>query len=125
AILRPGRNVTWLVLIALLVVFTVWVDLPTNPGFRVDTNGDGLYDIDRDIEIRQGLDLAGGVKVLLEADLPEGQSPPAGAMEQVRRIVENRIDALGALEPVVQLQGEQRLIVELPGLEDPESAVEL
>ncbi len=125
AVFRPERHVTWLVLIALLVAFTIWVDLPNNPGLRLDTNGDGLYDIDRDIEIRQGLDLAGGVKVLLEADLPEGQSAPAGAMEQVRRIVENRIDALGALEPVVQLQGEQRLIVELPGLDDPESAVEL
>lgn len=123
--LRPGRHATWLVLIALLVAFAIWVDLPNNPGIRLDTNGDGVYEIDRPIEIRQGLDLAGGVKVLLEADLPEGETPPAGAMAEVRRIVESRIDALGALEPVVQQQGEQRLIVELPGFEDPEAAVEL
>lgn len=124
-VFRPERHITWLVLIALLVSFTVWVSLPNNPGIRVDLNGDGEYEIDTPIEIRQGLDLAGGVKVLLEADLPEGQTPPPGAMEEVRRIVESRIDALGALEPVVQLQGEQRLIVELPGFENPESAVEL
>lgn len=124
-VLRPGRHLTWLVLIAFIVAFTVWTVLPTNPGFRLDTNGDGEYEIDRDIVVRQGLDLAGGVKVLLEADLPSGENPPPGTMDEVRRIVESRIDALGALEPIVQLQGERRLIVELPGLDDPESAVEL
>jgi protein-export membrane protein SecD len=84
-----------------------------------------VYEIDRPIAVRQGLDLAGGLKVLLEADLPEGENPSPGAMEEVRRIVDDRIDALGALEPVVQLQGDRRLIVELPGYEDPESAVGL
>ncbi|HOA24821.1 MAG TPA: protein translocase subunit SecD [Aggregatilineales bacterium] len=125
AVFRPGRHVTWLVIIAFIVAFAVWTALPNNPGFRLDIDGDGELEIDRDIEVRQGLDLAGGVKVLLEADLPDGQSPPPGAMDEVRRIVESRIDALGALEPIVQLQGESRLIVELPGLDDPESAVEL
>ncbi|HLV44208.1 MAG TPA: hypothetical protein VKY39_04590, partial [Aggregatilineales bacterium] len=125
AVLRPGRHVTWLVVIAFITAFAVWTALPNNPGFRLDIDGDGEYEIDRDIVVRQGLDLAGGVKVLLQADLPGGQSPPPGAMDEVRRIVESRIDALGALEPIVQLQGESRLIVELPGLDDPESAVEL
>ncbi len=125
AVIRPNRHVIWLVLITLLVAFAVWVSLPTNPGFRVDFNRDGVYEIDRPIVVRQGLDLAGGLKVLLEADLPEGESPAPGAMAEVRRIVDDRIDALGALEPVVQLQGDRRLIVELPGYEDPESAVEL
>ncbi|HEC21736.1 MAG TPA: protein translocase subunit SecD [Chloroflexi bacterium] len=125
AVIRPNRHVTWLVIIILLTAFAVWVSLPDNPGIHIDTNGDGEYEINKEIAIRQGLDLAGGVKVLLEADLPEGETPPPGAMNEVRRIVEARIDSLGALEPVIQLQGERRLIVELPGYEDPESAVEL
>jgi protein-export membrane protein SecD len=124
-VLRPDRNITWLLLIALMAAFAVWVSLPNNPGIHLDTNGDGEIDIDSEIAIRQGLDLAGGLKVLLEADLPPDEELKAGAMDEVRRIVEDRIDSLGALEPVVQLQGERRLIIELPGYEDPENAVSL
>ncbi len=118
AVFRPNRHITWLTIIALLIAFSVWVALPNNPGIAL---GAGY----KPIAIRQGLDLAGGVKVLLEADLPEGDAPPIGSMEEVRRIVTDRIDALGALEPVVQLQGERRIIVELPGYEDPQAAVDL
>ena len=122
---RPSRHVSWLAMVALLTAFAAWVSLPNNPGIHLDTNGDGVPNININIAIRQGLDLAGGVKVLLEADLPEGTDLPAGAMNEVRHIVESRIDSLGALEPVIQLQGERRLIVEIPGYEDPESAVNL
>jgi protein-export membrane protein SecD len=125
AVVRPNRHVTWLVVILSLTAFAVWCSLPDNPGIRLDLNGDGTYEIDKPIAIRQGLDLAGGLKVLLEADLPAGQDPPAGAMAEVRRIVSDRIDSLGALEPVVQQQGSRRLIVELPGYQDPERAVSL
>jgi protein-export membrane protein SecD len=115
----------WLVLITFMTAFSVWASLPNNPGIRVDFNGDGTYEIDKPIVIRQGLDLAGGLKVLLQADVPPDTSLPRSSMEEVRRIVENRIDALGALEPVVQLQGDRRVIIEIPGYEDPESAVSL
>jgi protein-export membrane protein SecD len=123
--LRMSRHLAWLILIALLVALSVWISLPTNPGIHLDVNGDGVNEFYKEIAIRQGLDLAGGLKVLLEADLPEGEDPPSGSMEEVRRIIENRIDSLGALEPVVQLQGDRRILIELPGYEDPESAVSL
>ncbi|GAB4475005.1 MAG: protein translocase subunit SecD [Anaerolineae bacterium] len=125
AVFRPGRQITWLVIIALIAALAIWISLPNNPGVHVDLNGDGELDIDRTIAIRQGLDLAGGLQVLLEADLPPGESPPAGALDETRRIIEQRVDSLGALEPVIQVQGDRRIIVELPGYEDPESAVEL
>ncbi len=78
----------------------------------------------RDIALRLGLDLQGGLQVLLAADVPEGQELDAASMETARRIVENRVNALGLTEPVVQAQGERRIIVELPGIENPEQAVE-
>ncbi|NDJ52741.1 MAG: protein translocase subunit SecD [Chloroflexi bacterium] len=124
-IMQAERRVVELVLILSLAAFATWVSLPNNPGLYIDINGDGVGEIDRDVEIRQGLDLAGGVQVLLETDLDEGQALPDGALDEARRIIESRIDALGALEPVVQVRGERRIIVELPGYEDPESAVEL
>jgi protein-export membrane protein SecD len=77
----------------------------------------------RDIALHLGLDLQGGLKVLLAADPPEGQEFEAGSMETARRIVENRVNGLGLTEPVVQAQGERRIIVELPGIENPEQAV--
>ncbi len=78
----------------------------------------------KDIALRLGLDLQGGLKVLLAAQAPEGQEIEPGSMEEVRRIIESRVNALGLTEPVVQAQGERRIIVELPGIEDPEMAVE-
>jgi len=78
----------------------------------------------RYIALRLGLDLQGGLQVLLAADAPEGQEVDAASMEAARRIVENRVNSLGLTEPVVQAQGERRIIVELPGIENPEQAVE-
>jgi protein-export membrane protein SecD len=78
----------------------------------------------RDIALRLGLDLQGGLKVLLAADPPAGQEYEPGSMETARRIVENRVNSLGLTEPVVQAQGERRIIVELPGIDNPEQAVE-
>lgn len=77
----------------------------------------------RDLKFRQGLDLQGGTKLLLVADLPEGADIEAGAIEMARQTVERRVDALGLIEPVVQVQGNEHIIVEIPGIEDPERAV--
>ncbi len=125
AVFKPDKNVSWLVIIAAIIALAAWIALPGNPGIHVDSNGDGDYEIDKPIAIRQGLDLAGGLQVLLEADLPQGETPTKEALEEARRIVEQRVDSLGALEPVIQVQGDRRIIVELPGYDDPEQAVGL
>jgi len=78
----------------------------------------------RDLALRLGLDLQGGLQVLLAADVPAGQELDTNSMETARRIVENRVNSLGLTEPIVQAQGERRIIVELPGIENPEQAVE-
>ena len=115
------RNVGLLLIgVIILAVAAIWVDLPTNPGIHIHL---GPINFDRDIKVHQGLDLQGGMQVLLEAELPEGQEIEAGAMEAVKVIVKNRVDALGVAEPLVQSQGERRIIVELPGVQDPELAI--
>lgn len=78
-----------------------------------------------DYPIRQGLDLQGGLQVLLEADvLPDHQLDPQ-QMDTARQIIDQRVNALGVAEPLVQLEGERRILVELPGIDNPEEAYSL
>lgn len=75
--------------------------------------------------IKQGLDLQGGTHVVLEAvDTPEAPVNE-DAVQRVVKIVEKRVNELGLTEPVIQRQGERRIIVELPGVKDPEKAIEV
>lgn len=114
------RTLSVLVAILVLTGVAIWIALPSNPGLHIHFWG---IDYDRDIKINQGLDLQGGIQVLLEADLPdEGKAEP-DAMETARKIIENRVNGLGVTEPLVQLQGLRRIIVELPGLENEAQAI--
>ncbi|MGQ9753823.1 MAG: protein translocase subunit SecD [Thermaceae bacterium] len=75
-------------------------------------------------KIRLGLDLKGGLRIVLEADV---ENPTLDDLEKARTVLENRINALGVAEPLIQLQGQKRLVVELPGLsqKDQEKALKL
>ena len=115
-----GRNLNYLIGIAVLVVIAIWIDWPGNPGLHFSI---GSIQIDKPVEVRQGLDLQGGLQVLLDADVPASEALPAGAMDTARTIVENRVNALGVTEPVVQRQGDRRIIVELPGIKNPDEAI--
>ena len=97
------------------------MDLPGTPGFGITIAGRDLSQL----EFRQGLDLQGGLHVAFQADPVEGQVVDEDAMEAVRQILENRVNALGVAEPQVQLEGSDRVIVELPGIEDPDEAIAL
>ncbi|CVK19593.1 protein translocase subunit SecD [Sporomusa sphaeroides] len=77
------------------------------------------------LSIKQGLDLQGGTHVVLEAsDTPEAKVND-DALQRVVHIIERRINELGLTEPLVQRQGDRRVIVELPGVKDPEKAIEM
>jgi len=78
----------------------------------------------RSLEFKQGLDLRGGTQVLLQAKPAAGQRITAADMEAARVIVERRVNALGLTEPLVQIQGENRIIVEMPGVDNPDQAVQ-
>ncbi len=69
-------------------------------------------------KIQLGLDLQGGIHLVLEIDDPEGTLTPerrAEAIEQAERIIRNRIDEFGVEEPIIQKVGTDRIIVELAG----------
>jgi protein-export membrane protein SecD len=119
------KSQTWqLAIILLLALVALYVVLDVERPDWVMKMVFWQPELQRDIALRLGLDLQGGLQVLLAADVPEGQELDAASMETARRIVENRVNSLGLTEPVVQAQGERRVIVELPGIENPEQAVE-
>lgn len=109
-----NRNL-WLAIISLLAVLTLWVDFTET---RIDFLG-----IQKEIRTVLGLDLQGGIQILLEADVPPNQPVDRGNLEDTRRIIENRVNALGVSEPVVQIAGTRRIVVELPGVTNLEQAV--
>jgi preprotein translocase subunit SecD len=78
--------------------------------------------ITRDFSLRQGLDLSGGSQVLLEA---ENCATPniAERLENTRQIIENRINGLGVTEPLIQMAGDCRILVELPAVDNPADAI--
>lgn len=76
-------------------------------------------------KIRLGLDLQGGSHIVLECvDTPEAPVDE-DAVRRVVEIIRNRVDQLGVAEPVIARQGERRVLVQLPGITDPERAVEV
>jgi len=77
--------------------------------------------LDRDVSIRLGLDLQGGIQVLLRSADPDAT---ADEIATAARVIEQRVNALGVGETVVQQAGNNRIIVELPGVANPEQAIE-
>ncbi|AGL01247.1 protein translocase subunit SecD [Desulfoscipio gibsoniae] len=74
-------------------------------------------------DIILGLDLQGGVHVVLEAkDTPNAEVNDE-SMKRAQAVLERRINETGVAEPVIQRQGDRRIIVELAGIDDPEKAV--
>ncbi|MBE3588029.1 MAG: protein translocase subunit SecD [Thermoanaerobacteraceae bacterium] len=74
-------------------------------------------------DIILGLDLQGGVHVVVEAqDTPESRVTP-DKMQQLKAVIERRVNQFGVAEPIIQQQGDRRLIVEIAGISNPEEAV--
>lgn len=110
------RNYIFLVAIIFIALVAGWIDLPDNPGLR-------LGPIVKEIKVHEGLDLQGGLQVLLQADVPDCASVSSESMDAAKAIVENRINGLGVTEPLIQRQGQCRIVVELPGISNPDEAI--
>ncbi len=78
------------------------------------------------VPFRLGLDLLGGAHLLFESDLSQvPESDRDNAMQGVRDVIERRVNFFGVSEPVVQISGKNRLIVELAGIKDVNQAIQM
>jgi preprotein translocase subunit SecD len=114
-----------LITIGFLVVLSAWQLVPRDTTERVRDATTGLMKdtVVRRVPINYGLDLQGGIHLALEVDQSKGPVPdPAEAIRRAERVVRVRINEFGTKEPVVQVVGGNRLIVELPGESDPARA---
>ena len=73
--------------------------------------------------IKQGLDLQGGTHIVLEAEDAGENKVTDDAVERARQILERRINEMGLAEPLIQREGKKRIIIELPGVKDPDQAI--
>ena len=74
--------------------------------------------------INLGLDLQGGAHIVLQAQETENREINDDVMSGIINIIERRVNQLGLTEPVIQRQGERRIIVELPAIDDPNEAID-
>jgi len=135
----------WLRLFVILVLLipAILVDLPNfkveipKPTVKTDKNAPyvhlgvsgTLYTINNDVNLKRGLDLQGGSRLVYVADLSKiADEDKVNAMDSLKRVIENRINAFGVAEPLVQTTksgNEYRLAVEMPGLQNTSEAMNL
>ena len=116
------RNLTNRIIITVLILaVALWVDFSNKVTIINPVTDETLFT--QDLTPRLGLDLRGGLQVLLEADLPEDAQIDAASMDIARDIVQQRTDALGVNENSIQVAGDRRIVGEFPGLEDTESVL--
>ncbi|MBD3403235.1 protein translocase subunit SecD [candidate division GN15 bacterium] len=124
---RLGLTVILIVLalIAFWDTFQLWTMSDEAREALQEDNPDELLSLQQQA-IRLGLDLQGGIHVVLRVKTEEvDEAARDGAVDRAIQVIRNRIDGLGVAEPVIQQQGDERIIVDLPGYTDPERAVEL
>jgi preprotein translocase subunit SecD len=92
------------------------------PGLRLP---DGSAEGSRPIETKLGLDLRGGLRVEYQAKPVGGKVPGPDDLGVIRTIIENRVNSTGVSEPVITTQGTDRIVVELPGVADPQAIRDL
>src|SRR5512136_192264 len=115
-----GRTRLWFTIIVVIAFAAMMITfMPTQT-----VTFEPLGIVNRNISLRQGLDLSGGSQVLLQASNCTGDNL-ADRMENARKIIEARVNGLGVTEPIVQLAGDCRILVELPAVDNPAEAIKL
>ena len=116
---RFGGN-SWLLLLILAILgVSIWVMTPSGTSV--------LHRQEGNLGLRLGLDLQGGISLGYQAQFPEGtqDADKADLMRVTADRIRTRVDAYGVTEPVVQIQGSDRIIVQLPGMTDRAQAQSL
>ncbi len=112
-----------ILLIVALLIASVYALFPRTVVERVKRDGVFVYDTVRRVPLKRGLDLQGGMHLTLEVDeSKQAVTDKSEALDRALKVVRQRIDEFGVAEPVVQKAGNERLIVELPGIDDAERA---
>ncbi|MCR4340317.1 MAG: hypothetical protein NUW01_10580, partial [Gemmatimonadaceae bacterium] len=113
-------------IILALIAGSLWTLYPRTVVERVKRDGVFVYDTVQRVPLKRGLDLVGGIHMALEID--ESKAPvadKAAALTNALTVLRNRVDEFGVAEPVVQRVGDDRIIVELPGIDDPVRAQDI
>ena len=111
-------------LIVALVAASAWSLFPRKVVERVKRGDRYVYDTVTRVPLKRGLDLQGGMHLALEIDESKGTVPDKSeALDRAIKVVRTRIDEFGVAEPVVQKSGDNQIIVELPGIDDPQRAM--
>jgi|SRR6186713_1382726 len=120
-----------LVVIAAVLGYCIWALLPSMRYYSMSEDARAKLTIEQrtkyiESAIKLGLDLQGGAHLVMEIDDSNlDENNKKDAVDRVIKILRNRIDQFGVAEPVIQKQGQKRIIIELPGLSDLERAEKL
>ena len=113
-------------IILALIAASVWALFPRTTTERVKRNGVFVVDTVQRVPLKRGLDLQGGMHLALEVDESKGViANKSEAIDRALKVVRTRIDQFGVSEPLVQKEGTDRIIVELPGIDDPQRAMDV
>ena len=107
-----------LILIFLILAISVWIIIPDNPGIKIGN-------FERSLDTILGLDLQGGLQVLLQVDMPEDSKIDPQSLQDAKQILENRSNALGVSEVLFQVAGNNRIVGEFPGLTNTEEVLKV
>lgn len=109
--MNKTRNKIFAILIIIALIF----------GWFVSIHGLKGHSLKKDL--KYGLDINGGVYVLLEADTDETGTELTKTMNQTKSVIENRVNSMGISEAQVSIEGNNRIRVELPGVKDADEAI--
>lgn len=113
-------------LIVALVLMSAWALYPRTVVERVKRDGVFVYDTLKRVPLKLGLDLQGGMHLSLEVDESrQAVADKSDALDRALKVIRTRIDEFGVAEPLIQKVGTERIIVELPGVDDQQRAVEI
>jgi preprotein translocase subunit SecD len=116
------RNRWRLIITAIVTIISVLIVWPWPNGISIPL---GSHTFQRQ-GFTLGLDLQGGTHLVLQADMTKAPNQdPAEVLKGVIQVLDRRVNAYGVAEPVIQSQGSDRVIVELPGVKDIEEAKKL
>ena len=140
--MKKRRSLFWLIIV--LSLGSIFIDLPKNipikfafKNFKIDWQFSrpeinwhlGEFKIYRDLEIKKGIDLAGGTHLVFQADMSQvSPDDQQAAIEAARDNIEKRVNLFGVSEPVIQTSkvgNDYRLLVELAGITDIDQAITL